>query len=126
MKYRILIDWWEEDRCYVARVPELQGVVTDGDTPEEALARVHEAIELHLECLADEGSASPKPIAARKIAAQIPFRGGQQRIRTLMIEAQKRGTSISEVLCSLVDSLEKAPESRPRTRSARRGTSVRS
>lgn len=50
-KYRAEIAWSEEDRVYVARAPELAGVVTHGNTLPEAASALEEAITLHLESL---------------------------------------------------------------------------
>jgi predicted RNase H-like HicB family nuclease/FtsZ-binding cell division protein ZapB len=44
------IRWSDEDRCYVARATELDGVTTHGETVEEATRMAQEAIELYLEC----------------------------------------------------------------------------
>jgi predicted RNase H-like HicB family nuclease len=40
---------YPEDGGYVARCVELPGVVTEGDTIEEAVAMLREAVELYLE-----------------------------------------------------------------------------
>lgn len=39
---------WDEDGIYVAKSPET-GVASCGDTPEEALCNLKEAVELYLE-----------------------------------------------------------------------------
>jgi len=39
---------WEEDGVYVSKCPEL-GVASCGDTPEEAILNLKEAVELYLE-----------------------------------------------------------------------------
>ena len=36
-KYEIIIYWSEEDKSFVAEVPELPGCTTDGETYQEAL-----------------------------------------------------------------------------------------
>ena len=43
IKYKVDISWSDEDRCYIARVPEVPGCVTDGSTLEEAAIHVKEA-----------------------------------------------------------------------------------
>ncbi len=44
-----------------AYVPDLPGCVAVGDTREEALRLIGEAVELHLEGLREEGLPIPKP-----------------------------------------------------------------
>ena len=36
-KYTRIIYWSDDDRKFIAEVPELPGCMADGDTPEEAL-----------------------------------------------------------------------------------------
>jgi predicted RNase H-like HicB family nuclease len=51
--YRVEIEWSDEDRVYIARVPDLKGLATHGDTREEALRNAREAIAGYLESLAE-------------------------------------------------------------------------
>jgi predicted RNase H-like HicB family nuclease len=48
-KYEIIIDWSEEDRAYIAEVPELPGCEADGKTYRQALANVEVIIQEWLE-----------------------------------------------------------------------------
>lgn len=57
--YRVVIEWSPEDRVYVARAPNLDGVVTDGRTPQEALRHVEEAMALYEESLKARRKKSP-------------------------------------------------------------------
>lgn len=54
MKVKILLET-DEDGWWVATVPSLPGVVSQGKTKEEAEGNIKEAIELHLETLLEEG-----------------------------------------------------------------------
>jgi len=48
------------ERGYTVTVPKLKGVVTCGDTLTEAKKMAKEAIELHCECLVEDGLAELK------------------------------------------------------------------
>jgi predicted RNase H-like HicB family nuclease len=64
-KYTIVIQWSDEDQCYVVFLPEFENVlqpVTHGETHEEALKNAHEVIELLLESAVAEQKIPPKPI----------------------------------------------------------------
>ena len=47
--------------CYMAYHPELEGCMTHGDTPEEALRNLDEARRLYISALIDEGLEVPLP-----------------------------------------------------------------
>ena len=51
----------DEDGGYVVVCPSIPGCYSQGDTVEEALANIREAIELCLEDMADRGEEVPDP-----------------------------------------------------------------
>ena len=57
MRYAIVIE--RGDTSYGAYVPDLPGCVAVGETREEAVKLIHEAIEAHLELLREEGESVP-------------------------------------------------------------------
>lgn len=59
--YHINIFYSEEDRGYIADVPDLEYCSAFGDTPEEALAQVEVAKQLWLEAAQAEGRQIPRP-----------------------------------------------------------------
>lgn len=62
MKYRVLLEQ-DEDGIYVAEVPALPGCLSQGDTREEALNNIKEAIAAYLDSLADHDEPIPPPIS---------------------------------------------------------------
>jgi predicted RNase H-like HicB family nuclease len=53
---------------FVALVPDLPGCLSDGETPEEALANVKDAIEVWIEAARDVGHEIPAPSKHREPA----------------------------------------------------------
>ncbi|MCY4373335.1 MAG: type II toxin-antitoxin system HicB family antitoxin [Spirochaetaceae bacterium] len=49
-----------EDGGFTAVVPSLPGCISEGDTREEAVANIREAIELYLEAVDDDGDFSER------------------------------------------------------------------
>jgi len=43
--YTIIVDWSDEDECYVVSVPTLKGCVTHGDTLKKAVRQAEDAID---------------------------------------------------------------------------------
>jgi predicted RNase H-like HicB family nuclease len=53
MKLKVILEQSEEDG-YTAIVPSLPGCISEGDTKEETLKNIREAIELYLEPVEDD------------------------------------------------------------------------
>ena len=60
-KYQIVINWSTADNAYIAQAPELPGCMTHGDTQQEALAEIDQAITLWLETAQEFGDPIPQP-----------------------------------------------------------------
>lgn len=58
MRYTVVLEQ-ESDGGYIVSVPALPGCVSQGDTRDEALANVREAIEVYLEDCRDAGEPLP-------------------------------------------------------------------
>ncbi len=60
-KYEIILFWSEEDKAYLAEVPELPGCMADGSTPQKALANAEKIIAEWIETAKELGRAVPEP-----------------------------------------------------------------
>jgi antitoxin HicB len=71
LEYPVLIEPLasEDGGGFVATVPDLPGCMSDGDTPEEALANVRDAVVAWIEEAHALGRAVPEP-SRRHVAAQ--------------------------------------------------------
>jgi predicted RNase H-like HicB family nuclease len=58
MKLKVVLEPSDEGG-YTVCVPSLPGCISEGDTKEEALANIKEAIELYMELVEDDFSVSP-------------------------------------------------------------------
>jgi predicted RNase H-like HicB family nuclease len=65
MRYLVVVE--QGPTSFGAYVPDLPGCVAAGETKEEVLALIREAIELHLEGLKDEGQPIPRPSSSSEI-----------------------------------------------------------
>ncbi len=59
MKYVVVVEKGESS--YGAHVPDLPGCIAVGDTKEEVLALIKEAIEFHIDGLKEDGEPVPSP-----------------------------------------------------------------
>jgi len=68
-KYETIIYWSDEDKVYVAEIPELPGCMAHGDSYEKALANVKEAMSLWIETAKEFGDPVPQPKGHRLMFA---------------------------------------------------------
>lgn len=61
MRYLVILE--EGENGFGAYVPDLPGCAAVGETREEALTLVREAIALHVESLREDGSPIPEPLS---------------------------------------------------------------
>jgi len=59
LEYTVVLHWDGEYGGYWVEVPALPGCVSQGKSKDDALASIKEAIELHLECLEEDGEEIP-------------------------------------------------------------------
>jgi predicted RNase H-like HicB family nuclease len=62
MRYLVVVE--KGPTSFGAYVPDVPGCIAVGDTREEVLASIHEAIEIHLEGLKQDGAPIPPPISS--------------------------------------------------------------
>lgn len=68
--YRVFVEPLSADLGggFVSYAPELQGCMSDGATPDEALHNIYDAIECWIDAARENGSVVPAPEAERKYA----------------------------------------------------------
>jgi len=62
MEYKIVLEPDAEDGGYVAHCPALPGCYSQGDTRDEALQNIREAIEAYIESLKKDNLPIPLPV----------------------------------------------------------------
>jgi predicted RNase H-like HicB family nuclease len=65
-KFTVVVEQ-DEDGLYVASVPLLQGCYTQGETYEETLENIKDAIRLHIEARRDLGEPVPIEVAIDEV-----------------------------------------------------------
>ncbi len=65
MQYTVIIEKGESS--YGAFVPDLPGCIAAGETKEEALQLIKEAMEFHLEGLKEDGKTIPEPHCSSEV-----------------------------------------------------------
>ncbi|HLG31340.1 MAG TPA: type II toxin-antitoxin system HicB family antitoxin [Candidatus Brocadiales bacterium] len=65
MRYTVIVEKGENN--YGAYVPDLPGCVAVGETKEEVIKLIREAIEFHLEGMREEGINIPEPTTTSEL-----------------------------------------------------------
>lgn len=60
-KYEIVVYWSEADGCFLAEVPELPKLITDGASRVEALRNAEAMIDAYLKTAQEAGWQIPEP-----------------------------------------------------------------
>ena len=73
MKYTVILEKGRESG-HVAHVPALKGCVSQGNSREEAVSNVKEAIEAYIEVLIEDGLSVPTEVGKETIEVQVDAR----------------------------------------------------
>ena len=81
---------------YVGKIMELDGCMSDGETREEVLANLQEAMEGWIETSLDNGLDVPEPAFADNFSGKFTLRLPKTLHRRLTVEAEKEGVSLNQ------------------------------
>ncbi|MDG4554101.1 MAG: type II toxin-antitoxin system HicB family antitoxin [Candidatus Competibacter sp.] len=67
--YEIIIYWSNEDQAFLAEIPELPGCMAHGNSYEDALRNVRDAMAFWLDVAREQGDSIPTPKGRRLMYA---------------------------------------------------------
>ena len=70
-RYRVILEP-EPDGSYAVWVPALPGCVSQGESPEDALRNIREAIQCYVESALKHGEALPDEAAMTEATVEVP------------------------------------------------------
>jgi antitoxin HicB len=120
-KYLVQINWSPGDGCYVVRVPELPGCITDGSTYAEAAAMAEDAIESYVSALVAEGAQIPVPLSELEFSGKLNVRLGSELHRDIAAKAAAENKSINDILLEAASSFLTSQEKSFREKQKRLG-----
>jgi len=88
--------------AWVAWVNELVGCISQGDTREEALEMLDEAMRLWFEVALEQGQAIPPPYEEPEYSGKLMVRLPRGLHRTLALGAKREGISLNQYLGALL------------------------
>ena len=75
MRYLVVVE--KGPTSFGAYVPDLPGCIAVGETRDEVIASIQEAIEFHLEGLKEDGQPSPPPSSSSEVVEVAAYPGVQ-------------------------------------------------
>lgn len=94
----------EDGGGWLAEVPELEGCISDGETPDEALTNIQDAIKCWIEFAKEHGMQIPSPQIYKEpeFSGKFTLRIPKSLHRLLTEQAQREGVSLNQYIVSLI------------------------
>lgn len=102
-KYLVNIEWSEADQAYLAKIPELRGLVTHGETLEEAAKNATDAIATWIEAAQEACVEIPEPIALQKMSGRFVTRIDPEIHRDLVMKAKQTGKTLNGIVSEILE-----------------------
>ncbi len=101
-RYMINIFWSEEDHCYMAEVPELEGCMSHGSSEEEALTHARDAILSWIQTARQLKHPIPQPLVLKKASGKFNVRLPKQLHKDLVLRAAQEKVSLNSLVSNLL------------------------
>jgi len=119
MRYPVAIHK-DEDSCYGVSVPDIPGCFSAGETYDEALNNVEEAISSHLEILAEDGEIAPQATTIEQWQHTPDYKGAvwalvQINISAFLGKTEKATITLPKLLMTRIDEFVKSGKAKNRS-----------
>lgn len=91
-----------EDGGFVIKVNELPGCMSQGDTSEEAMTRIREAMEVWIESRLEGGRPVPEPGVDEAYSGKFNVRLPRQLHKALATTAEREGVSLNLLVATML------------------------
>ena len=96
-------EWDDKDNCYVASVTELLGCMSDGETMEEAINMIKDALREYIETFLELGKKIPEPAKKETYKGKILVRTTPEKHYKLVKKASSQGKSLNKLLDEIIN-----------------------
>lgn len=94
-RYLKVVEWSEEDQCYVGTCPGLMLGGVHGDDEARVYRELCQAVEEWIDIYERDGESLPPATAGKTYSGKFVFRVGKDLHRALAIDALRRGESLN-------------------------------
>jgi len=93
--YIKVVEWSEEDACFIGSAPPLIGRCCHGKKEADVYARLCKIVEEWIDLYQKEGKPLPEPSAGKEYSGKFVLRTGEELHRLLAIRAMQAGDSLN-------------------------------
>ena len=94
-QYLKIVEWSDEDQCYIGRCPELMFGGVHGKDERKVFAELCQAIDEWIAAAKEDGDELPPGMAGKRYSGKFNLRLGERLHERLTIEAVKEGKSLN-------------------------------
>jgi len=102
-RYIKVIEWSEEDQCYIGRSPGLMLGGVHGDSEAKVYRELCKAIEEWVQIHEEDGTPLPPPTANKHYSGKFVLRVGESVHEELSLRAATEGESLNSFCKSLLE-----------------------
>ena len=95
-KYLKLVEWSDEDQCFVGSVPGWIGACCHGDDEGKVYIELCQIVDEWIEIYKKDGKPLPAATAGKTFSGKFQFRPGADLHRALAIKALQAGDSLND------------------------------
>jgi len=103
-QYRKIVEWSEEDRCYVGRCPELMFGGVHGKNEQKVFAELCAVIQEWIDVSEKDKEMLPPGLAGKKYSGKFNLRLGRELHESLALAAMKEGKSLNAYCAEALES----------------------
>jgi predicted HicB family RNase H-like nuclease len=94
-RYLKIVEWSDEDQCYVGTCPGLMMGGVHGDDEAAVYAELCTVVDEWIRIQEEDNEPLPPPTAGRRYSGRFVLRVGQELHKKLALEALREGTSLN-------------------------------
>ncbi len=103
LPYSYIVEWSDDDGCYLGSIVELERHMTCGDTPEEVIINLREALKAYVTTSLADGLEISEPLKMADFKGNITYRTTSEKHYLLAKTAKLQNTSINSLIDAAVD-----------------------
>jgi predicted HicB family RNase H-like nuclease len=99
-RYLKVVEWSDEDRCYIGSAPPIIGHSCHGKTEAEVLRQLNIIVEDWVEILLRDGKPLPAPSAGKSYSGKFLVRVPPELHQKAALKAMARGESLNQFVAA--------------------------